>query len=82
MTEKKKNERKKEKLENFAANLHGKTEYVMHIRNLKQALKHGSVLKKVHRIMKSNQKVWLNSYIDMNTDLSRKPKADFEKDFF
>ena len=78
----KKKKRKKEKLENFVANLHGKTEYVMHIRNLKQALKHGSVLKKVHRIMKSNQKVWLNSYIDMNTDLSRKPKADFEKDFF
>ena len=67
--DKKKKERKKEKLENFVANLHGKTEYVMHIRNLKQALKHGSVLKKVHRIMKSNQKVWLNSYIDMNTDL-------------
>ena len=30
-----------EKVENLAANLHDETEYVMHIRNLKQALNHG-----------------------------------------
>ena len=29
-----------------------KTEYVMHIRNLKQALNHGLVLKKVYRMIK------------------------------
>ena len=32
-----------EKVEKLVANLHGKTEYVMHIRNLKQALNHGLV---------------------------------------
>ena len=37
------------------ANLHDKTEYVIHIRNLKQALNHGLVLKKLHIIIKFNQ---------------------------
>ena len=32
--------------EKFVANLHDKKEYVIHIRNLKQALNHGLVLKK------------------------------------
>ena len=35
------------KIENLLANLHNKTEYVTHIRNLKQALNHGLILKKV-----------------------------------
>ena len=39
-------------MEKFVANLHGKTEYVILIRNLKQALNHGLVLKKVHRMIK------------------------------
>ena len=34
------------KVEKFVSKLHDKTEYVIHIRNLKQALKHGLVLKK------------------------------------
>ena len=44
-----------EKVEKLVANLHDKTEYVIHIRNLKQALHHGLVLKKVHRVIKFNQ---------------------------
>ena len=44
-----------EKIEKLLANLHDKTEYVIHIRNLKQALNHGLVLKKVHRVIKFNQ---------------------------
>ena len=37
------------KIENFeksVTNLYDKTEYVIHIRNLKQALSHGLILKK------------------------------------
>ena len=33
--------------EKIVADLHQKTEYIIHIRNLKQALKHRLVLKKV-----------------------------------
>ena len=53
----------------LVTNLHNKTEYVIHIRNLKQALNHGLILKKVHRVIKFNQKAWLKPYIDMNTKL-------------
>ena len=37
-----------EKVETLVTNFEDKTEYVMHIRNLKQALNNGLVLKKVH----------------------------------
>ena len=32
-----------EKVEKLVANLHDKTEYVIHIRNLKQTLNHGLI---------------------------------------
>ena len=41
-----------EKVKKLVANLHDKSEYVIHIRNLKQALNHGFVLKKVHKVIK------------------------------
>ena len=63
------------------ANLHDKTQYVIHVRNLKQALNHGLVLRKVHKVIKFNQNTWPKSYIDMNTDLRKKAKNDFEKVF-
>ena len=70
-----------EKVKKFVANLQDKTKYVIHIRNLKQALNHGLVLKKVHRMFKFNQNPWLiKPYIDMNTDLRKKANYNFEKD--
>ena len=47
------------KFRTFAANLPDKTEYVIHIRNLKQALSHTLVLKNVHTVIKFNQNAWL-----------------------
>ena len=70
------------KVEIFVANLFDKTEYVIHIRNLKQALSHGLNLKKVHRLIKFNQKAWLKPYIGMNTELRQKVKVNFEEDVF
>ena len=49
---------------------------------MKQALNHGLILQKVHRVIKFNQKDWLKPYIDMNTKLRQKVKNNFEKDFF
>ena len=40
------------KVEKLVANLHDKIEYVINIRNLKQALNQRLVLKKVHRVIK------------------------------
>ena len=73
---------KTEKVEKLVANLHDKNEYVIHIKNLKQALNHGSVLKKVHRIIKFNKKAWLKPHIEMSIDLRKKIKNAFQKDFF
>ena len=71
-----------DKLEKLVANLHDKTEYVIHKRNLKQALNQGLVLKKVHRVIKFNQNAWLKPYIDMNTDLRKKVKMILKNIFF
>ena len=53
-------EKKFRKVEKLVTNLHDKIEYVIHIINLKQALNHGLIFKKVHRVTKYNQKDWLN----------------------
>ena len=71
-----------EKVEKLVASLHDKNEYVIRIRNLKQALSHELVLKKVHRVIEFNQNAWLKLYTDMDTDLRKKAENDFEKDFF
>ena len=56
--------------------------HVVHIRVLKQALNHGLVFKKVHKVITINQIAWLKPYIDMDTKLRKKAKIDFEKDFY
>ena len=69
------------KCNKFACNLYDKNKYVVHIRSLKQALDHGLIFKKVHRAIQFNQEAWLKDYIDMNTELRKQTKNDFEKDF-
>ena len=71
-----------DKCKKLVCNLRNKQKYVVHIRSLKQALNHGLKLKKVHRIIEFNQKAWLKPYIDMNTELRKIAKNDFEKDVF
>ena len=56
--------------------------YVVYIRSLKQALNHGLLLKKVHRVMQFNQKAWLESYIKKNTKLRKEAKNDFQGDLY
>ena len=51
-----------------------KKQYIVQIRNLKQELNHGLVLKEIHK------KAWLKPYIVINTGLRRKAKDDCEGD--
>ena len=74
--------KKVEKVEKLICSIEDKKKYVIHIRALKQALNHGLKLKKVHRINRFKQKAWLKSYIDMNTELRKKAKNEFEKNVF
>ena len=71
-----------DKCNKLVCNLYDKKNYVVHVRSLKQALNHGLILKKVHRVIQFNQEAWLKPYIDMNTELRKQAKNDFEKDFF
>ena len=63
-------------------NLRDKTNYVVHYRNLKQYLKLGMRLTKIHRVLVFQQRPWLKSYIDFNTEKRKHAANDFEKDFY
>ena len=62
--------------------IQNKENYIIHIRALKQAINHGLKLEKVYKVIEFDQETWLKPYIDMNTDLRKQAKNDFEKDFF
>ena len=66
------------KCKKLVCNLYDKKKYVVHINSLNPALK----FKKIHRIIEFNQKAWLKPYIDMNTELRKLARNDFEKDLF
>ena len=70
------------KCKKLVCNLFNKKKYVAHINTLKQALNHGLKFKKIHRVIEFNQEAWLKPYIDMNTELRKLAKNDFEKDLF
>ena len=68
--------------EKLVPNLKRKKRYVVHIKALDEALKHGLKLKKVHRVIKFQQSRWMKAYIMLNTRLRKDAKNEFEKDFF
>ena len=64
------------KCNKLVSNLNDKENYPVHIVALKQALNHGLKFKKVHSGTE------FKPYINLNTDLRKDAKNDFEKDFF
>ena len=70
------------KCEKLICIIEDKEKYVIFARALKQALNNGLILKKVHRVIKFNQRAWLKPYIDMNTKKRMEAKNEFEKNFF
>ena len=71
-----------DKCKKLVCNLSNKKKYGAHINTLKQALNHGLKFKKIYRVIEFNQEAWLKPYIDMNTELRKEAKNDFEKDLF
>ena len=68
--------------EKLAPNLKDRKGYVVHIKALNQALKHGLKLRKVHRVIEFQRSRWMKAYIMLNTRLRKDAKNEFEKDFF
>jgi hypothetical protein len=71
-----------DKHEKLTPNFLPKTEYVVHIANLKYYLEKGLILKKIHRVVEYTHSNWLAKYINFNTALRQKATNDFEKDFY
>ena len=46
-------------VEKLICSTEDKEKYPIHLRNLKQALNHGLILKRVHRVIQFNQRGWL-----------------------
>ena len=67
------------KCNKLVCNLYNKNKYVVHIRSLKQALNHGLILKKIYKVIRFNQELWLKEYIDMNTELRKQAKMILKK---
>lgn len=70
------------KIKKLTANLNNKYDYIVHYRSLKQSIKAGLQLVKVHRILKFNQSPWLLNYIQLNTNMRKNATNDFDKDFY
>ena len=51
------------------------------MRNLKKALSSRLIMRKVHRVIKFNEKAWIKPQIDMSTELRKKAKNHFQNNF-
>src|SRR3954466_8324948 len=59
-----------------------KTGYKVHYRALRLYLELGLIPKKVHRVLSFRQRAWLAPFIQMNTNLRKAAKNEFEKSLY
>ena len=62
--------------------LYDKKKYIVHHSILKEYVKLGLKVTKVHRTISFKESAWLKPYINFNTEQRTKAKTDFEKDLF
>ena len=71
-----------DKCKKLVCNLHNKNKICCTYKIIKTSIKSWIKIKKIHRIIEFNQEAWLKPYIDMNTELRKVAKDDFEIDLF
>ena len=70
------------KQDKLLATLSPKKNYVIHYGSLKQVVKNGLCLTKIHKVLRIKQSPWLKPYIDLNSNMRALAKNDFEKNLF
>ena len=63
-------------------NLGNKAKGIVHYKNLQLNLSLGIKLTKIHKVLKFKQSVWIQKYIDFNTEKGINAANSFQKDFF
>merc|ERR1712208_174577 len=61
--------------------LQDKKGYICHYRNLKLYLELALKITKVSSVLQFNQSPWVREYIELNTEMRKKAKNNFEKNF-
>ncbi|KAF0746139.1 Uncharacterized protein FWK35_00022919 [Aphis craccivora] len=64
------------KVKKLLTTLLPKKNYIVHYKNLKQAISHGLKLVKIHRAIRFSQKKWMASYIEFCTKMRTEAKND------
>ncbi|XP_025415269.1 uncharacterized protein LOC112686983 isoform X2 [Sipha flava] len=67
------------KIKKLMVTLHHKKNYIIHYKNLQQAIENGLVVEKVHKVIEFNQSLWLAKYISLNTEMRKKAVNEFEE---
>lgn len=70
------------KVKKLITNLYSKKKYIIDYRALKQAMKAGLVLTKIHRALQYKQTRFMQKYIELNNNMRKNSKTSFEKDLF
>ena len=68
--------------EKLVPNLRNKSQYWVHYRNLKFALRQGLRLTRVHKVLEFEQEAWMEPYIAFNTRMRAAVDTEFEKDLY
>ena len=70
------------KIKKLILDLSTKKNYKIYYKNLEYYIQLGIKIDKVHKILTFDEKDFLKEYIDLNTELRKNSKNDFEKDLF
>lgn len=70
------------KVKKLLTNFSSKKNYIVHYRNLKQAIHNGLQVTKIHKIIRFAQSKWMAPYVELCTNMRVKSNNEFERQFW